>query len=166
MNEPSDDRLRELGTIAFRIAYRLLGSRQDAEDVAQEAVTRTTIRWRRVNGYAEAFTGRIATNLAIGILRKRRPIADRAEATDGVASDDRSALTADRLDIVDALRSLSDRQREVVVLRFIGDYSERDIAVTLGVSPGSVKKHCSRGLAALRHALPHDTLIEGALDAT
>lgn len=160
MNEPSDDRLRELGTLAFRIAYRLLASQQDAEDVAQEAVTRTAIRWRRVHGHADAFVGRVATNLAIGLLRKRREAPEATSSSDGGVSP-----MADRIDLVQALRTLSTRQREVVVLRFIGDFSERDIATTLGCSPGSVKKHCARGLAALRVALPHDTLIEGALDA-
>ena len=160
MNEPTDDRLRELGTLAFRIAYRLLGSRQDAEDVAQEAVVRTAIRWRRVHGHADAFVGRVATNLAIGILRKRREAPETTTSSDGGVPN-----MADRLDLVRALRTLSTRQREVVVLRFIGDFSERDIAATLGCSPGSVKKHCARGLAALRVALPHDTPIEGVLDA-
>jgi RNA polymerase sigma factor (sigma-70 family) len=166
MTEPSDDQLRELGTIAFRIAYRLLGSTQDAEDVAQEAVTRTAIRWRRVHGYAEAFTARIATNLAIGLLRKRRDVPLAADQAERVSV----GQTADRVDLVRALRGISGRQRDVIVLRFIGDYSERDIASTLGCSPGSVKKHCARGLAALRLALTdetpaHHTLAEGALDA-
>jgi RNA polymerase sigma factor (sigma-70 family) len=159
MTEPSDDQLRQLGTIAFRIAFRLLGSRQDAEDVAQEAVTRTAIRWRRVHGHAEPFVGRVATNLAIGILRKRRPATGSAGTVDGGFS-----VAADRIDLIEALRGLPSRQREVVVLRFIGDYSERDIAATLGCSPGSVKTHCARGLAALRLAPPTTPFTAGALD--
>jgi RNA polymerase sigma factor (sigma-70 family) len=41
------------------------------------------------------------------------------------------------------------RQRQVLVLRYYLDQSEAEIADTLGVSPGSVKKHASRGIAAL-----------------
>ena len=52
-----------------------------------------------------------------------------------------------------ALRTLSRRQQEVLVLRYYGDYSEQDIAVTLGLSKGAVKSHAHRGLAALREAL-------------
>lgn len=153
ITDPSDDELRALGSIAFRIAFRLLDSRADAEDVAQEAVVRTAIRWRRVHTYSEAFVGRVATNLAIGLLRKRRPTTvDPAESDGGVTQ------MIDRLDLLGALRRLPGRQREVLVLRFIGDFSERDIASTLGCSPGSVKKHCARGLAALRlaHEGSHD----------
>jgi RNA polymerase sigma factor (sigma-70 family) len=52
-------------------------------------------------------------------------------------------------EVLDALRALPDRQREVLVLRYYLDLSEVDIAATLGISPGSVKTHAHRGLATL-----------------
>ncbi len=163
-HDPSDDQLRELGQVAFRIAFRLLGSRQDAEDVAQEAVVRAAVRWRRVHRYAEAFVGRVATNLAIGLLRKRRSVPAQIEATDGGMP-----AMADRVDLIRALRKLSGRQREVVVLRYVADFSDHDIALALGCSPGSVKQHGARGLAALRLTVPHpirpDSIREGQPDA-
>ncbi len=54
---------------------------------------------------------------------------------------------ADRL--WSAVTALPMRQRQVLVLRYYLDQSEAEIADTLGVSPGSVKKHASRGIAAL-----------------
>jgi len=44
----------ELFSTAYRVAYRLLGSREDAQDVAQEALTRAVVRWPRVAPYAMA----------------------------------------------------------------------------------------------------------------
>lgn len=55
--------------------------------------------------------------------------------------------------VLAALTRLSGRQREVLVLRFYGELSEAEIAGTLGISPGSVKTHAHRGLAALEHHL-------------
>ena len=52
--------------------------------------------------------------------------------------------------VLDALRALPDRQREVLALRYYLDLSEADIAETLGISRGAVKSHASRGVAALR----------------
>ena len=52
-----------------------------------------------------------------------------------------------------ALRTLSRRQQEVLVLRYYADLSEHEIARTLGLSNGAVKSHAHRGLAALRLAL-------------
>lgn len=163
MSEPSDDRIRELGTLAFGVAHRILASRADAEDVAQEAVTRTAIRWWRVRRYAEPFTIRVATNLALGVVRKRRDVPFTLMTNDGGVGD-----TVDRLDLVAALDRLPRRQREVVVLRYVADFSERDVADALRISPGSVKTHSSRGLAALRTALsPSDDVpapLQGGLD--
>lgn len=59
---------------------------------------------------------------------------------------------ADRSVLI-ALRALPDRQREVLVLRYYLDLSEAEIARTLGISPGSVKTHAHRGLAALAERL-------------
>ena len=52
--------------------------------------------------------------------------------------------------VLDAMRTLPDRQREVLALRYYLDLSEADIASTLGISRGAVKSHASRGVAALR----------------
>ena len=58
--------------------------------------------------------------------------------------------------VLDAMRTLPDRQREVLALRYYLDLSEAEIASTLGISRGAVKSHASRGVAALR------TLMEDA----
>jgi RNA polymerase sigma factor (sigma-70 family) len=59
--------------------------------------------------------------------------------------------------VVAALRSLPERQREVVVLRFYADLSEAQIAATMGITRGAVKSHTSRAMAALRSVLERGT---------
>jgi RNA polymerase sigma factor (sigma-70 family) len=56
----------------------------------------------------------------------------------------------DRIMLVNAVRALSSRQRQAVVLRYVVGLSEADTAQTMGLSPGMVKTHVQRGLAALR----------------
>ena len=69
---------------------------------------------------------------------------------DELDSAERVAVEHDEAELLwQAVVSLPWRQRQVLVLRYYLDQSEADIASTLGVSPGSVKKHASRGLAAL-----------------
>lgn len=132
---------------AYQAAFRILGSRAEAEEVAQEALARSLTRWNRVAPYAEAWVTRTAVNLAIDVYRRRAkaPPPGRAEPVAGV--DEHVEL---RADLVRALKGLSRRQRDVVVLRYLFGYSEREIAASLGIAAGSVKRHASRGLAALR----------------
>lgn len=149
---PTDDELAALAVVAYRVAFRLTGVRADAEDVAQEAVARAVVRWGSVAGYAEAWVARVASNLALGLLRRRarRPIESPSHAPD--------PFLDDRLDLASALRRLPRRQREVVVLRYLADLSERQVADRLGCSTGAVKTHASRGLASLRVHLDVATL--------
>jgi RNA polymerase sigma-70 factor (ECF subfamily) len=63
---------------------------------------------------------------------------------------DFAGSVADRLDLVEALRSLPRRQRETVALRFLADLSEADVAAALGISENTVGVHVHRGLQALR----------------
>jgi DNA-directed RNA polymerase specialized sigma24 family protein len=79
---------------------------------------------------------------------------DGADALDGVDAVDGVQAS---VDLHRALGALPRRQREVVVLRYFGDLSEREIAAELGLAPGSVKSHASRGLAALRARLGDGT---------
>jgi RNA polymerase sigma factor (sigma-70 family) len=58
--------------------------------------------------------------------------------------------------VLDALRRLPTRQREVLALRYYLDLSEAEIAATLGISAGAVKSHASRGAATLRTHLATD----------
>jgi RNA polymerase sigma-70 factor (sigma-E family) len=134
---------------AYRVAYRLCGSHEDAADLAQEALVRAYGRWTKVSRYEEpsAWVARVVTNLAFDQWRRRRllrpfrPTSPAAEGTD------------DHVELHEALESLPRRQRQVVVLRYLADQSEAVTAEVLGCSVGTVKQHASRGLAALRARL-------------
>jgi RNA polymerase sigma factor (sigma-70 family) len=131
--------------VAYQAAYRVLGNRTEAEDVAQEAMTRAYVRWRTVREYAEPFVVRVATNLALDHVRKQRP----PRLAHATAETPRDGVD-ERLDLAAAIASLPRRQREVVALRYIADLSEEDVMRLLGCSAGTVKQHAHRGLAALR----------------
>jgi RNA polymerase sigma factor (sigma-70 family) len=135
---------------AYGVAYQLLGRRSESEDVAQETLARAFVRWRKVRGYAEAWVVRVAGNLAIDTWRRLRFV-DTAAAEHRLPA--APGPTGQRVDLHRALANLSRRQREVIVLRFLADLPEADVARALGCSVGSVKQHASRGLAGLRVAM-------------
>lgn len=143
-----DERFIALHRVAFRAAFTLVGDRAESQDLAQEALTRALVRWRRVEPYAEAWVCRVATNLAIDRIRRDRRIRLAPEEGARVDPD-----VAERLDLQRALLLLSRRQRDVVVLRYLHDHAELTVAEALGISVGSVKTHASRGLAALRTSM-------------
>jgi RNA polymerase sigma-70 factor (sigma-E family) len=144
-----DDAYPALFRDAYRVAFRLLGDREDAADVAQEACARACMRWRRLTrgGDPAPWVVRVAGNLAIDRWRRRRTAAAHVAAVPVVAG------VPDRVDLHRALDALSARQREVIVLRYFADLTEAAVAVELGCSVGAVKTHASRGLTALRAAL-------------
>ena len=141
-------RFQVLFTCAYQGAYKVLGSRADAEDLAQEALARALVRWEQVSGYAEAWVTRASVNLAIDRWRQLERRSRLFELRDVSAVDEVDFGV--RADLVRALRCLSSRQRDVVVLRYLMDLPEREVAALLGCSVGSVKQHASRGLEALR----------------
>jgi len=150
-----DERFDDLAGIAYRVAYRMVGSREDARDIAQEAMARAYAHWRRASKHPEAWVSRVAANLAIDLLRRRARTAPTWRETDV----DGSALAAERIGLVRALEALPKRQREVVVLRYLADRPEAEVAAQLGCSLGTVKQHASRGLAALRSALAQPVVV-------
>lgn len=137
---------------AYRVAYRLLGDRTEAEDVAQEACARTYSRWASVRDHAEPWCVRVASNLALDLLRARTRAVRRNERLKTNEKVTTPALE-ERLDLYAALERLPRRQRETVVLRYLGDLSEAQTADLIGCSVGSVKTHASRGLAALKEVI-------------
>jgi RNA polymerase sigma-70 factor (sigma-E family) len=144
-----DDAYPALFRDAYRVAYRLLGDREDAADTAQEACARACVRWRRLTraGDPAPWVVRVAGNLAIDRWRRRRTAA--AHPLPAPAA----STMPDRVDLHRALEAISKRQRDVILLRYFADLPEAAVADALGCSVGSVKTHTSRALAALRARL-------------
>jgi RNA polymerase sigma factor (sigma-70 family) len=155
-----DEAFEHLRGYAYRAAYRLVGSRGDAEDIAAETLTRAYARWATVRGHAEPWVVTTATNLALDLHRRTRTAGSRRHLlVEATAAPDQCLEY--RLDLVRALAALPRRQREVVALRFLADYSEQTTATALGIDVGTVKSHTARALAHLRVLV----LAEGASDA-
>jgi RNA polymerase sigma factor (sigma-70 family) len=155
-----DERFDDLAAIAYRVAFRMVGSREDARDLAQEAMARAFAHWRRASKCPEAWVSRVTSNLAIDLLRRR----GRAPLSAPDPTGDPGALVAERIELVRALQDLPRRQREVVVMRYLADLPEALVATELGCSAGSVKQHASRGLAALRLALTQPVPVPVTLE--
>ena len=146
----------ELYPRARRLAYRILGNASEAEDVAAEALTRALVAWRRVGvlPYREAWVLRVTANVAVD-ARRRRHRAERLPAAGEIAGEGEE-VTDLRLALAAALAALPRRQREVIALHYLVGLRESEIARSLGVSVGAVKKHGHRGMARLRAALGQD----------
>ncbi|WP_328807553.1 SigE family RNA polymerase sigma factor [Nonomuraea antri] len=150
----------ELFAAQYRSLVRLAGllGADDPEDIAQEAFARLHSRRLRDDGAAVAYLRATVCNLTRNRLRHLRLIRlRRPEPPEPVRSSEHSVLVAEEhRALLAALDRLPRRQREAIVLRYWLDLSEREIAGAMGVSPGSVKTHASRALAALGKALQED----------
>ena len=158
--EQFEEAFPELFTTAFRPTYRLLGDKAQAEDTAAEAVARALVAWKRVGPlpHRDAWVARVAINLAIDQLRRRRPAGPLPEDAEDPTeeADLRMALRA-------AMDKLSRRQRQVLGLRYLADLDDEQVASALGISVNSVKKHASRGREALRAHLGPNPEVRFAL---
>jgi len=141
---------------AFRLSYRLLGDRAAAEDAAAEAMARAFADWKRVSElpYREAWVLRVAANLSLDQIRRRKLLA----VVPPVTSEDEDTRAL-RVALWAALRALPRRQREIVVLRYIAGLGENEVAQLLGLSLGTVKTHVMRGRAALRRAMKDEETV-------
>lgn len=137
---------RDLFRLANRVARRILANRAAAEDVAAETMSRAYAHWPRIGDapYREAWIARVAANLALNMVRRRPEV-----VAIPVEHSHDDAVVA-RVALVEALRRLSERQREVIVLRHLAGLSEQEVAAHLGLGLGTVKTHLRRGMAALR----------------
>ena len=154
-----------LFVVAYHVTYRLLGSVAEAEDAAAEAVARALVSWPRVGGlqYREAWVARVAGNVAIDEIRRRRRRRLPPWPAGGQTSD-KAEEAALRIALGAALASLSPRQREVIALRYLADLDDAQVSRVLGISVNSVKKHAMRGRTALRQRLGPNPEVSLALD--
>lgn len=138
-----------------RAAYLMVGERQLAQDLLQEALTKTYVAWPRLRdpSKAEAYTRKVITTTAISWYR-RRSWQERPSDTIPDASHDGHDEDAVRREWVwTALQALPPRQRAAIVLRYYEDLTEAQTAAALGCAVGTVKSQVHAGLASLRKTL-------------
>ncbi len=171
-----DELVRQHADRVYRLAYRLSGSRHDAEDLTQETFIRV---FRSVQNYQpgtfEGWLHRITTNLFLDMVRRRGRIRMEAlpEDYDRVPADEpnpEQIYHDSRLgpDLQAALDSLAPEFRAAVVLCDIEGLSYEEIGATLGVKLGTVRSRIHRGRQALRdHLARHSDagMAEGFPDA-
>ncbi|MGC4941454.1 SigE family RNA polymerase sigma factor [Kribbella sp. DT2] len=143
----------------FRYAYLLVGERGLAEDLVQEALTKTYVGWNRLrdSANAEAYTRKAITTTAIGWYRRKawtaeRPRDDVPEMPARPADGDVTA----RIWLWQELSELPTKQRAALVLRYYEDLSEVETARILGCSVGTVKSQTAHALKKLRARLGPD----------
>ncbi len=153
----------------LRTACLITWDDAEAEDLVQECLLRVLSRWRRVRAMDMplAYARRVLINLALGGLdrRSRRraelvgpdhdDLARSGDANELVDPDAEAALHAlgEWSELIEALGQLVPQQRAVLVLRYVDDLSEAQVADLLGCSTGTVKSRASRGLARLRELM-------------
>jgi RNA polymerase sigma-70 factor (sigma-E family) len=135
-----------------RLAFVMLGDRPAAEDVVQEAFLGLYRRWKHLRDPASA-PGYLRASVVNGcrmVLRSRARRDDRTAGDLPWESAEATALIGEEYrHLLQAIRSLPDRQREALVLRFYLDLSEEETARSMGIRRGTVKSATSRALAAL-----------------
>jgi RNA polymerase sigma-70 factor (sigma-E family) len=139
-------------TQLMTIAVAVSGSRHEAEDLVQTALTNTYGRWHKVReGEALAYLRRCIANAHVSRWRRHRGAElIVGELPDATATDRGVGAIDDRQLLVPLLRELPHRQRAVLVLRYLCDLADDDVAATLGTSAGTVRSQAARGLASLR----------------
>ncbi len=140
-----------------RLSVLLVHDQAAAEDVVQDAFVAMHGHWSRLRDpdKALAYLRQAVVNRSRSALRHRVVVERHARSSSaGPDTVDGPSVGGARRDAVRAaLLQLSQRQREVLVLRHYLDWSEAQIADALGISPGAVKAHGHRGSAALRELL-------------
>jgi len=140
-----------------RLAALLLRDPGAAEEIVQDAFVAMHGAWRRLSDpdRALAYLRRSVVNRSRSALRRRSVVERHAPGPppDAASAEHGAMATLERSAVLNALRLLPQRQREVLVLRYYADLSEAEIADAIGISRGTVKSHASRGMAALRTTL-------------
>jgi RNA polymerase sigma-70 factor, ECF subfamily len=153
----------------FQLGYRMLGNRHEAEDIAQEAFIRAYVNIKSFNQELKFSTWlfRIATNLCIDRIRKKKPdyyLDAEVSGTDGLTMysqlSSNSPLPENELESLELqetvqkeILKLPEKYRSVIVLKYMEELSLNEISDILDMPLGTVKTRIHRGREALRQQL-------------
>lgn len=163
----------ELADQLYRVARRLVSTREEAEDLVQETYSRAFRNWRsyQPGTNMRAWLFRILTNLNIdrGRREQRSPdlqpieegdyfLYNRLEETGPADDDERVVERLSQDGVVQALAALPHDFRDVLVLVDIGEFSYKDAAQILDIPVGTVMSRLHRGRRILKHELVEKAL--------
>jgi RNA polymerase sigma factor (sigma-70 family) len=157
---------REHYRTVYRTAYGVTGSSQDAEDVAQTVFLRllhgqTSRDWKS----PAAYLYRAAVNESLTLIRARKRQALNADAGHFVIASETAAPDA-ALDVhrrlYEAVAELGRKAAEILILRYVHDYSDVQIAKLLGTSRGTIAVSLYRSRARLRTLMRADKSSGGS----
>ena len=153
----------------YQICYRMLGNKQEAEDIAQEAFVRAYINLHSYDQKRKFSTWlyRIATNLCIDRIRKKKPdyyLDAEVAGTEGLdmysqiaSSEQLPEETVEQMELQDRIQyeisRLPDKYRSVIVLKYMEELSLQEISEILDMPLGTVKTRIHRGREQLRKQL-------------
>jgi RNA polymerase sigma-70 factor (ECF subfamily) len=152
----------------FRLAYRMTGNQQDAEDIVQESFLRAYKQLARFDQRASFGTWlyRIAVNCSVDLVRARKRRNELAGRADSEVDDptlalpspdpapDRIAMSGEVRDrVAEAMTELSVAERTAFVLRHFEGMCIEDVSRVLGCQPGAAKHSVFRAVQKLRRAL-------------
>ena len=157
----------ELSDQVYRVARRLVGSREEAEDLVQQTYERAFRAWRQFTPGTNlrAWLLRILTNLNIDRGRRQQRTPDMQPMEEGDyflynklaesegSDEDRVIDRLSQNDIVDALAEVPHDFRDVIVLVDIGDFSYQEAAQILDIPIGTVMSRLHRGRRILKGQL-------------
>ena len=144
-----------------RLALIIVGERQTAEDIVQDAFCGLHRRWHALRATLARpcpMCGRRSANGCRSESRRSRTSLasggrDGAYLPPAWSAESVVLATEERREVIAALSRLPARQREALLLRYFLDLSEADTAAAMRISRGTAKSTVSRGLAALRELL-------------
>jgi RNA polymerase sigma-70 factor (sigma-E family) len=136
----------------LHVAELLTGDRGRAEDLLQNVLIRTYLRWPKIRqdnplAYVRAALANARTDWWRRASWRERPT---SAMPDIAIAADHAGPVVRRDAVLRALAALTARERAVVVLRYYEQLSEAEIAATLGIAAGTVKSTCARALGKLR----------------
>jgi RNA polymerase sigma-70 factor (ECF subfamily) len=156
------------GRTLFRLAFRMTGNEQDAEDVVQESFLRAYRQLGRFDERASFGTWlyRIATNCSLDLVRARKRRSENLALADPAMDDPMVALPSEnpgperqtlsgeiRERVADAMNELSATERAAFVLRHFEGMCMEDVSRVLECQPGAAKHSVFRAVQKLRRAL-------------
>lgn len=145
--------------IPFAIGCRMMKDPVEAEDVAQESLLRlwnNAENWITGSSGVEAWLRRVATNLCLDRLRKRKRMADDEvpeQTDDAPAADELVDGSRQEMAVKDCIAKLGDRQRAAVVLTYYEEQSNKDAAGVLDMKVKGFESLLFRARGALKDCL-------------